>query len=214
MSRYILSPHEQGTDAWKLARCGRVTGSRVAAMLATTAKGWSTKRGDYLMELAVEKLTGEPAADVFVAQEMQHGIDNEPLARMAYEQVSGNIALESGFMYLPDVDVGCSVDGFFEEDGRTGVLEIKAPKSTNHIKYLQGQVVPDQYRPQCLHNVWVTGAEFADFVSFDPRFPEDLQLFVCRYTPTAEELAAHEKAVLQFLAERDELVAQLKRLAA
>lgn len=117
-------------------------------------------------------------------------------------------------MYLPDVDVGCSVDGFFEEDGRTGVLEIKAPKSTNHIKYLQGQVVPDQYRPQCLHNIWVTGAEFADFVSFDPRFPEDLQLFVCRYTPTAAELADHERAVLQFLAERDELVAQLKRLAA
>ena len=215
MNRYILSPHEQGSTEWLLDRCGKVTGSRAADMLAKTAKKeWSTKRADYKFELAIEVLTGMPAAIEYVSKEMQWGIDQEPFARMAYEEKSGNVAIESGFMYLPDLDSGCSVDGLFVEDGRTGVLEAKCPKSTTHIRYLEAGVVPDQYRPQCLHNIWVTGAAFADFVSFDPRFPEDLQLFVCRYTPTDEELADHEKAVLQFLAERDELVAQLKRLAA
>ena len=215
MNRYILSPHEQGSDGWLLDRCGKVTGSKAFDMLAKTAKKeWSAKRADYKFELAIEVLTGMPAAIEYVSKEMQWGIDQEPFARMAYEEKSGNVAIQSGFMYLPDVDAGCSVDGLFVEDGRTGVLEAKCPKSTTHIRYLEAGVVPDQYRPQCLHNVWVTGAAFADFVSFDPRFPEDLQLFICRYTPTAEELADHEKAVLQFLAERDDLVAQLKRLAA
>ena len=88
------------------------------------------------------------------------------------------------------------------------------PKSTTHIRYLEAGTLPDQYRPQCLHNVWVTGAEFADFVSFDPRFPEELQLFVCRFTPTAKELADHERPFSSFWPRRDELVAQLKRLAA
>lgn len=215
MNRYILSPHAQGSDGWLLDRCGKVTGSRAADMLAKTAKGeWSTKRADYKFELAIEVLTGEPQGSDYVSREMQWGIDNEPFARMAYEESTGNVALESGFMYLPGVDAGCSVDGLFVENGVRGVLETKCPKSTTHIRYLEAREIPPQYKPQCLHNVWVTGAAFADFVSFDPRFPEALQLFVVRYTPTPAELAQHEKDVMTFLAERDELVQQLMRLAA
>lgn len=215
MTRYILSPHEQGTEGWLLDRCGKVTGSRAADMLAKTAKGeWSAKRADYKFELAIEALTGEPQGPGFVSREMQWGIDNEPFARMAYEEATGNVALESGFMYLPGIDAGCSVDGLFNENGVRGVLETKCPKSTTHIRYLEAREIPPLYKPQCLHNVWVTGAAFADFVSFDPRFPEPLQLFIVRYTPTPEELAEHEKAVMAFLAERDELVQQLMQLAA
>lgn len=210
MSRYILSPHTQGTEEWLLDRCGKVTGSRASDMLAKTVKGdWSAKRADYKFELAIEVLTKTPQTSDFMSREMQWGVENEPFARIAYEESTGNIAVESGFMYLPGVDAGCSVDGLFVENGVTGVLEIKSPKSTTHIKYMEGGVVPALYKPQCLHNIWVTGASFADFVSFDPRFPEALQLFIVRYRPTPEELAEHEKSVMDFLAERDELVSHL-----
>jgi hypothetical protein len=135
MNRYILSPHEQGSDGWLLDRCGRATGSRAADMLAKTAKGeWAAKRADYKFELAIEVLTRMPQGSDYVSKEMQWGIDQEPFARMAYEEKSGNVAIESGFMYLPDVDAGCSVDGLFVEDGRRGVLETKCPKSTTHIR--------------------------------------------------------------------------------
>ncbi|WLS61546.1 YqaJ viral recombinase family protein (plasmid) [Bordetella bronchiseptica] len=102
-------PHEQGSDGWLLDRCGRVTGSRAADMLAMTAKKeWSTKRADYKFELAIEVLTGMPQGSDYTSKEMQWGIDQEPFARMAYEEASGNVAIESGFMYLPDVAAGCS----------------------------------------------------------------------------------------------------------
>jgi hypothetical protein len=215
MSDYLICQHEQGTDGWKRDRLGKATGSRAADMMAKTAKGvWSAKRADYMFELAIEKLTNEPAVDIYVSREMQWGVDNEPFARMAYEEQTGNIALESGFFYLPNIAAGCSVDGLFVEAGKTGLLETKCPKSTTHIRYMQAQTIPDEYKPQCLHNIWVSGAEFADFVSFDPRMPEPLQLFIHRYTPTFEELLAHEVAVNQFLAEVDGLVENLLKLAA
>jgi len=213
MSRYILSPHAQGTSEWLKDRAGKVTGSRAADMLAKTAKGeWSAKRRDYCLELAVERLTGQPEPQGFVSREMQHGIDQEPFARMHYEEATGNLVKESGFMYLPDLPVGCSVDGLFDEDGKTGLWEAKCPKSTTHIKYLEAQALPPEYKPQVLHNLWVTGAEFADFVSFDPRLPESVRLFIVRYVPTADELAEHEAEVMAFLTEVEQTVSRILAL--
>lgn len=213
MSRYILSPHPQGTQGWLDDRAGKVTGSRAADMLAKTAKGeWSAKRKDYCFELAVERLTSEPAPSGFVSREMQWGIDQEPFARLEYEMETGNLVKESGFMYLPDLPVGCSVDGLFDEDGRIGLFESKCPKSTTHVKYLEAQELPAEYKPQVLHNCWVTGAEFADFVSFDPRMPESVRLFCIRYVPTADELGEHEAAVMAFLAEVDQTIARITAL--
>ncbi len=213
MSRYILSPHSQGSPEWLQDRAGKVTGSRAADMLAKTAKGeWSAKRRDYCLELSVERLTGQPEPQGFVSREMQWGIDQEPFARLDYEMATGNLVKESGFMYLPDLPVGCSVDGLFNEGGKTGLWEAKCPKSTTHIKYLEAQALPPEYKPQVLHNLWVTGAEFADFVSFDPRLPESVRLFIVRYVPTADELAEHEAQVMAFLAEVDATVERITSL--
>lgn len=214
MSRYIVCEHEQGSELWLQDRVGKVTGSRAADMLSKTAKGvWSAKRADYMFELAVEKLTNQATEIPYVTKEMKWGTEQEPFARMAYEETTGNLVNESGFFYLPDMDAGCSVDGLFEDHMGVGVLESKSPKSTTHIRYLEAGVVPEEYKPQCLHNLWITGADFVDFVSFDPRFPEALQLMIVRWTPTSEEIEEHAKAVVEFIGERDQLIEKLYRLA-
>lgn len=209
--RYILSDHPQGTPEWKSDRAGKATGSRASDILAKVAKGEAADRRNYRVQLVTERLTGQPAEDGFVNDAMRWGTETEPFARMAYEANAGMMVREAGFAYLPDVPAGCSVDGFIEGGG---LLEIKCPKSATHIEYLQGGKLPSKYEPQVLHNLWVTGEPFADFVSFDPRLPENLQLFVVRYEPTKDALAEYEKSLFLFLDEVASLEQQLRKRAA
>ena len=55
-----------------------------------------------------------------------------------------------------------------------------------------------------------TGRKWCDFVSFDPRLPEDLQLFVVRVDRDDQYIANLEKEVSAFLAEVDETLIKLK----
>ncbi len=207
--RYVLSTHAQGSPEWKADRAGKATGSRAADILATIKTGEAASRRDYRTQLVIERLIGAPAESGFINKEMMWGTEQEPFARMAYEAVTGNVVQEAGFAYLPDLPAGCSVDGFMDGGG---LLEIKCPKSSTHIEYLRGKVPPPAYVPQMLHNMWVTGQPFADFVSFDPRLPPKLQLFVVRFTPTPEAITAHETAVFKFLREVADLEAELRAL--
>lgn len=214
MSRYILSEHAQGTDGWKAARAGKATGSRAGDILAKIKTGEAAARRDYRVQLVTERLTGAPAADGFVSKEMQWGTEQEPFARMAYEIATSAIVKEAGFAYLPEIAAGCSVDGFIDDGGVMGLLECKCPKSATHIGYLQAGKLPSTYEPQILHNMWVTGAEFADFVSFDPRLPENLQLFRIRVVRDEAKIKAHEAEVMLFLSEVADLETQLRKRAA
>lgn len=214
MSRYIVSPHAQGTEGWLQDRAGRATGSRASDILATIKSGEAAARRDYRLELVVERMTGAPAPQGYVSAEMQWGTEKEPFARMAYEAQTGRLVSESGFAYLPNIMAGCSVDGFIEDSGRIGIWEAKCPKSYTHISYRMGGKVPTAHEPQILHNLWVTGAEFADFVSFDPRFPEPLQLFVVRYERDEKAILDYEAKLFQFLLEVDQQYNQLMELAA
>lgn len=214
MSRYIVSPHAQGTQEWLQDRAGRATGSRARDILAAIKSGEAAARRDYRLELAIERMTGSPAPQGYVSTEMQWGIDQEPFARMEYEEQTGRIVSESGFVYLPDVMAGCSVDGFIAEGSRLGIWEAKCPKTFTHIKYLRDNQLPSDYKPQILHNMFVTGAGFAEFVSFDPRLTGKLRLFVYRYERNESELRDYEAKLMQFLADVDEEHKQLVRLAA
>lgn len=212
--RYRLSEHPQGTPEWKQARAGRATGSRAADILATIKSGEAAARRDYRIQLVTERLSGTPAEDGFVSKDMQWGTEQEPYARMSFEAKTGHIVREAGFAYLPDVMAGCSVDGFIEDGGRTGLLEAKCPKSATHIGYLLAGRLPPAYVPQVTHNLWVTGAQFADFVSFDPRLPENLQLFHIRVERDEEAIKAYIASVMGFLAEVDATLEQLTKKAA
>lgn len=203
--RFIVSEHAQGTQEWLQDRAGKATGSRAAAIKSFLKDGKeSAARRDYRIELALERLTGQAAEQEFITKEMQRGTEQEPYARMAFEDRTGLFVSESGFVFLPDMMAGCSVDGFIKDGGRFGLWESKSPKSFTHINYIKAGVLPEDYRPQVIHNMWVTGAEFADFFSYDSRMPESLQCFHVRIERNEKEIELHEQAVIKFLAEVDQ----------
>jgi hypothetical protein len=209
-NEYILSQHPQGSELWLSDRVGKVTGSRVSALYAKIKTGEAAARRDYRMELAIERLTGTPAAQGFVSADMQWGTAQEPFARMAWEAETGCFVQEAGFAYLPDLPVGCSVDGFIGSGDDLGIFESKCPKSTTHWGYIEADVIPADYLPQIIHNAWVTDAKFAIFVSFDPRMPLNLQLFHKRLEITDAMKNDHERVVMDFLKELDQLEAKMR----
>ena len=214
MSRYLVSPHAQGTPEWLADRIGRVNGSEVGAVFSKIKTGEAATRADLRYQIVLERITGQAAGDTFVSKDMEWGIANEPHNRMALELATGLTVEESGYCYLPGLMIGCSVDGFVFDAGRKGIVELKCPKSRTHLAYLEAGVLPALYVPQVTHNMWVTGAAFCDFQSFDPRFPEKLQRFHIRVERDEAAIQAHEVAVLQFLMEVDALEKQLRLRAA
>lgn len=191
---------DQRSVEWFAARAGKLTGSRAADMLACIKKGEAAARRDLRMQLAIETLTGKPLdGDGFVSKEMQRGIDLEPAALAMYEALSGNVVRKTGFVVHDSLAAGCSVDG--DVGGFTGILELKAPKSATHVGYLKAGRLPLDYVPQVLHNLWVTGAAWCDFASFDDRLPEPLQMFLVRVYAKDMDLADYAKSATEFLAE-------------
>lgn len=189
----------QRTPEWDALRLGRLTGSRAADMLSKIKSGEAAARRDYRIELVCERLTGVPQDDRFVSKDMQRGIELEPDAFVAYEALTGSLVRRTGFIAHDTLLIGCSLDG--DVNDFEGVVELKAPKSATHLRYLLRGTVPSEYVPQITHNVWLTGAQWADFVSFDPRFPQALQLFVIRVPRAQLDLVGYEQAALAFLAE-------------
>lgn len=212
--RYIVSEHAQGTAEWRADRAGRATGSRAKDLLAKLKSGGeAASRKDYRVQLVSERLSGAPQEDGFINQEMRWGTEQEPFARMAYEMATGAVVREAGFAYLPSIAAGCSVDGFIEQGGKSGIFEAKCPKTATHVAYLLANRLPPEYVPQVTHNAWVTGADFADFVSFDPRLPEPLQLLIVRVGREELDIAGYEAELAAFLAEVDALEKQLRARA-
>jgi len=193
------SLHEQRTPEWLADRAGRVTGSAAAAVFAQgKGKDEAETRRKYRVQVLLEQYTGRPGGSSYVNAAMQWGIDHEAEALYAYECASGEVVTVPGFIFAERVMVGASLDGII---GKEGALEIKCPDSATHVDYLRGEKLPSTYYRQALHNLWVTGRKWLDFVSYDPRFPEDLRLFVVRFMPTRKELVEHALGVRKFLNE-------------
>jgi putative phage-type endonuclease len=200
---------EQRTEEWFAARLGKVTASKVADVLAKTKTGVSASRANYLSDLVVERLTGQQA-EFYQNDAMQWGTDTEPQARMAYEAHKNVLVDEEGFIDHPSIaNFGCSPDGLV---GADGLIEIKCPNSKTHIDTLLSGKAPSKYIPQMQSQMAVTGRQYCDFVSFDPRLPEDLQLFVIRVDRDNEYIANLEEEVVVFLNEVEETVTKLKGL--
>ena len=197
---------EQRTEEWFSARLGKVTASRVADVLAKIKSGETASRKNYKMELVVQRLTNKQG-ESFTNAAMEWGTEQEPFARMAYEAHTGTFVKEEGFVDHPTIEgFGCSPDGIVGE----GLIEIKCPNTANHIETVLENKVPSKYIPQMQCQMACTGAKWCDFVSFDPRVPEDLQLFVVRVDRDQEYIDAMEVEVKQFLSEVLDLFNQLK----
>jgi putative phage-type endonuclease len=199
---------EQGTDAWRALRVGKVTASRVADIIRKTKSGYSATRDNYQADLIVEKLTGVPTV-YFTSDAMRFGTENEPNARAAYEFKTAMEVQSAGFVVHPVIrDSGASPDGFV---GADGLVEFKCPLGATHLKtLLTGKIDPD-YITQMQWQMACTGRKWCDWVSFDPRMPESLKLFVQRVERDNERIADLEDAVRDFL---DELAKKLAQLIA
>ena len=205
-------PHAQGTPEWLQARVGRITASRISAVLANGRDGKpSATRAAYMGELIAQRLTGQ-FEESYVNADMQRGTELEPAARAAYEVSRGVMVDEVGLVLHPKSDwFGASPDGVV---GDEGLLEIKCPRTHVHIAYMLAGKPPAEYVPQMAWQAACCERKWVDFVSYDPKMPERLQLFVVRYTPEQAYLEAMEKAAEQFLAELEDKLAALQLLAA
>jgi putative phage-type endonuclease len=198
---------EQGSLEWKMLRAGKVTASRVADVLSKIKSGESAGRKNYKMDLVAERLTNQPA-ESFTNSAMQWGTEQEPFARIAYETKMNLFVEQIPFMDHPKIEwFGCSPDGLVAEDG---LIEIKCPNTTTHLEYIDGGKPPAKYIPQMQTQMACTGRKWCDFVSFDPRLPENLQLFVVRLDRDDGYIKDMETEVQKFLQEVDELFTKLK----
>jgi putative phage-type endonuclease len=209
---FTIATPDQRTPAWYAARVGKLTASRAGDMLAQIKTGEAAARRDLRMQLVCERLTNMSQDNGFVNAEMQRGIDKEADARAAYEAQTGALVQPCGFLQHPELATGGSPDG--EINAYTGLVEIKCPKSATHLAYLRSRVVPKEYLAQIQHQLWLTGARWCDFVSFDDRFPEPLRLVVVRVTRESVDLKAYELLVRLFLTEVDLEYAAVAELAA
>lgn len=199
---------EQGSADWFEARRGKVTASRVADVIAKTKSGYSASRANYAAQLIAERLTGT-VAESFTNAAMQWGTDNEPDARLAYEFRHDVEVEQVAFIDHPTIAMsGASPDGLV---GSVGLVEIKCPQTATHLETLRFGTVPDKYVTQMLWQMACTGAEWCDFVSFDPRLPENLRLWVKRFERDSARIAEIEAEVTAFLSEIDATVAELTR---
>lgn len=195
---------EQGSQEWLALRAGKVTASKVSDVMSSiTTAGYK----NYLADLVVERLTGKKT-ESFTNAAMQWGVDQEPIARAEYEVKTGNFVDQIAFVDHPTiVNFGCSPDGLVGDDG---LIEIKCPNTATHIDYVMQDKVPTKYIPQIQCQLAVTGRKWCDFVSFDPRLPDGLQILIVRLERDDEYIEKLEARVVKFLDEVNSAVNGLK----
>lgn len=200
----------QGSPEWHAARVGKVTASRVADVIAKTKTGVSASRKNYAAELVAERLTGKPA-ESYTNAAMQWGIDMEPQARVAYEFLHDAQVVQVGLIDHPTIPMSAaSPDGLV---GDAGLVEIKCPSTATHIETLLNKAVSDKYIVQMQWQMACTGRAWCDYVSYDPRMPEDMQLFVQRVTRDNVRIAELESEVRVFLEEVASTIVKLRKYA-
>lgn len=197
---------EQRTHAWLMQRVGLVTASRFKDVLAKLKTGAPAQvRKDYLMEIVCERLTGEPAQR-YVNAAMQWGADQEPYAREAYVARTGRQIDEVGFIRHPELMAGVSPDGIVDLEG---LIEIKCPTTSTHLDTLLNGM-PEQHLAQIQGQLWVTGYDWCDFVSYDPRLPRGLDMHIQRVERDEGYIQHLQHEVRRFIAEVDDMVETLK----
>lgn len=199
---------EQRTTEWHTARLGKVTASRVADVIAKTKSGYGASRANLMADLIVERLTGQPAS-TFTNAHMEWGTEQEPHARAAYSARTGELVEEVGFIDHPRIaNSGASPDGLVAD----GLVEFKSPATSTMLDTLLTQAVPTKHIPQMQWQMACTGRAWCDFVSYDPRLPEHLRMFVKRVDRDNDYIKMLEAEVTLFLSELEEKLSKLEEI--
>lgn len=194
-----MEPVEQGSDLWLAQRVGKATASRFGDVMSTKKTGETAARRDYRIELVVERLTGKPTP-MFESWPMRQGREREPAAREAFEALTGAYVHVPGFIEHDELLAGASPDGLIDEHAG---LELKCPTAATHFSYLNlpdGQC-PEEYEWQVHGGLWVTGRKVWYFASYNPEFPENLQLIIRKIERDEAKIDTLSNGVRQFLME-------------
>jgi hypothetical protein len=181
---------EQNSIEWHEARGGMFTSSKANDLICTPKK----KPRPYIMTRLAERVRGESLDVQFTNASIEWGIHNEPLAARQYARRTGATVEKCGFITHPSMYYfGGSPDRLIVENGKPGILEIKCPDTHTHLQHCLIDSVDffkknyaDKYW-QCVSNMVITGSDFYDFVSFDPRVDADAGLFIFRVPYMREE---------------------------
>lgn len=197
----------QGSPEWLAARAGSLGASQVADAIAKTKTGWGASRANVMATLITERLTGKPA-ETYTNSAMQWGTQTEPDARAAYEFMRDVDVQLVGIVKHPTIiGTHASPDGLV---GDTGLIEIKCPSSATHLETLLSEIIPGKYITQMQWQLAVTGRTWVDYISFDPRLPASMQLFVKRVERDNKMIADLDAQVREFLSELDTKVKALR----
>ena len=200
---------KQGTREWLDARLGWTTGSRIVDIMPGVKGKYLASRKNYMAEKVIEILTNQ-SPEHFTSESMQWGTDTEPLARSAYEAITGNFVDEDGFIPHPTIaKLGASPDGIVNPDG---CIEIKCPNSATHIQTLLTGKVMRNYIFQMNCEMMCLEKQWCDFISFDPRMPENLQLYIKRFPRDEMIIAEIEIEVQKFQNELQEMLTKIKEI--
>lgn len=202
---------EQKTEEWYQIKAGKASGSGVKNIRAKVKSGESATRRNYRMKLVMERLLGRPLEDGYSNAFMERGTEMEPIARAMYENYAEVLVDEIAWVPHPTIEnFGVSPDGLV---GTDGLVEIKVPSMPVHIGYwldaMDGKV-PTDYTDQMLAQLACTGRQWCDFVSYDDRVVEDMQLVVVRFQPDRKEIEELEKEVEKFLEEVNQEVEKIQ----
>jgi len=202
----------QGTPEWLQLRLGHVTASRVADIMAKTKTGPSASRQNYLIELAIQRVTGV-VEESYKNEAMIRGTEEEPKARQAYELLTETFVEEVPFVKHKTIEwSGCSPDGIIKNnDGTYNLLEIKNPNSATHWSYIKEGEPPTKYKIQMMAQMACTGAQWCDFFSYDSRMPEGSRHFLKRMMRDNKFIEEMEKEVKTFL---DEVAEEVRLMEA
>jgi hypothetical protein len=167
----------QNTEAWQALRLGKATASNFGCIMANDGAAFGEPAKKYALQLALELATGRKAEFSFSTDHMERGHEQEPVARMLYEDAEFVDVTNGGFFDCGDH--GDSPDGLIQQDG---VIEIKSVTAAVHYATLKRGSFDPAYRWQLVGHLDCTGRDWVDFVSFCSEFPEASQLIVYRQT--------------------------------
>lgn len=165
----------QNTDEWFELRAGKLTSSKLGTIMANFGKAFGEPAKKYAVNIAIEQITGEPISSDYSNEHMERGHEQEPLARMLYEQETFCDVTNGGF-WEGDF-IGCSPDGMV---GNNGCIEIKSVIPHVHFANIKRQTVDPAYKWQCIGNLMLTDSDWLDFISYCDTFPEDKKLYTYR----------------------------------
>ena len=202
----------QRSPDWAAARLGRLTSSRASDMLAVIKSGEAAGRRNLRTQLALERITGRSQEPTYQSAAMLQGIAREAEAAGQYEALTGTLLRSTGFLSHSSTMAGASLDGHVGDFA--GIVELKCPLAATHLEYLTTGQIPGDYRKQIVHQLYVSGARWCDWVSYCPEFPVGLQVKLVRVERNDQEIASYALAAALFLKEVDAAVAAITGLQA